>query len=117
MSTKLSRLLLLSVFLGGSAFSVALEVDSPPRRHVVEIRDFGFHPKHLVAQAGDTVVWINRDLVPHTATASDGQWDSGELNEAQSWHATMRRPGQQDYYCDFHPHMTGVIDVRADATR
>ena len=44
----------------------------PPRRHVVEIRGMAFHPAVLEIHRGDTVVWVNRDFVPHTATGTPG---------------------------------------------
>ena len=44
--------------------------DPVPQRHVVEIRGMAFHPEVLEVRRGDTVVWINRDIVPHTATAT-----------------------------------------------
>src|SRR5687768_16670336 len=49
-----------------------------PKRHVVEIRGFEFEPAILQVSAGDTVTWINRDLVPHTATAGK-EWDTGKV--------------------------------------
>lgn len=112
MSTKIFRLSLWSLLLGSAAFSPALEADSAPRRHVVEIRDFGFHPDHIRVSAGDTVTWINRDIVPHTATENRGAWDSGEIDEKQTWEVPLRRMGKHSYYCDFHPHMKAVVEVR-----
>src|SRR2546423_277336 len=44
-----------------------------------------FHPAVLTVAAGDTVVWVNRDIVPHTATATGGtKWDTGQLTHGQS---------------------------------
>jgi len=38
----------------------------------------------LSVQIGDRVTWTNLDIVPHTATTTDGSWDGGEfgLNES-----------------------------------
>jgi plastocyanin len=44
--------------------------DRVSQRHAVEIRGMAFHPEVLEIRLGDTVVWTNRDLVPHTATAT-----------------------------------------------
>jgi len=41
------------------------------RRHRVTIQGLRFTPADVVAAPGDTVVWVNRDLVPHTVTAKD----------------------------------------------
>lgn len=105
---------LFMIFLlnGETVSSQVLETASPPQRHVVEIRDFSFHPKHTVASLGDTIVWINRDVVPHTATANDRTWSSGELQEGESWEMLVGVSGVQDYSCEFHPDMEGVLEVR-----
>lgn len=50
---------------GEAVSSQVLEAATPPQRHIVEIREFSFHPKRTVASPRDTVVWINRDVVPH----------------------------------------------------
>ena len=45
--------------------------DALNQRHVVEIRNLEFTPKELTV--GDTITWINYDLVPHTVTADHGR--------------------------------------------
>ena len=109
---KSSYSILLEVFFvyAGSLASDAAQLPAP-RRHVVEIRDFGFHPKSIQVSAGDTIVWTNRDLVPHTATADDGGWSSPELAEGQSWEWRVAMDGLQNYFCEFHPHMTGSLAI------
>ena len=47
--------------------------DTLNQRHVVEIRNLEFTPKELTVVPGDTITWINYDLVPHTVTADDGR--------------------------------------------
>ena len=36
---------------------------TPARMHTIEIRGMEFHPAELTVALGDTVVWINRDVV------------------------------------------------------
>lgn len=79
------------------------------RRHVVEIRAFQFDPDTLRVAPGDTIVWINQDAVPHTATAEDGAWDSGAIAAGDSWSRVVEGTGTQSYFCTFHPTMRGVI--------
>jgi plastocyanin len=83
----------------------------PAARVVVEMRGFGFQPARVSAAIGDTVVWVNRDALPHTATAADGAWDSGELAGGQSWSRVVTEAGAVDYVCAYHPTMRGRIDV------
>ena len=82
-------------------------------RHVVEIRGMAFHPEVLQLQRGDTVVWINRDIVPHTATASKASgWDTGALSQGQSGQYVVRHQGADPYYCRLHPTMQGKLIAR-----
>ena len=107
----LGTLLLLSG-AGGLLGLPAQEPPAPAQRHVVEMRDFGFDPAQLVVAPGDTVVWINRDIVPHTTTGSDAPWDSGTLKEGDSWSLVVHTVGDYAYYCRFHPTMKGTVQVQ-----
>jgi plastocyanin len=99
--------------LGAVALGLAAACARPaPHPHTVEIRGFAYLPATLQVAAGDTVVWINRDVVPHTATRDDRLWDSGSINAEQSWRLVATSPGSQSYYCAFHPVMRGELVVR-----
>ena len=71
----------------------------------------GFAHLDLTVQAGTTVVWTNRDGVPHTTTAAEGQWDSGTLQEGQSFSFTFTEAGVFSYFCAIHPFMTAEVTV------
>jgi plastocyanin len=93
--------------------SVAERASEPePRRHVVEIEGFAFRPASLSVAPGDTVGWINRDIVPHTATDSAGTWDSGALGAGASWSLVAAAEGERSYLCTLHPSMKGRLLVR-----
>ena len=103
-----------------AALAVALApVGAAPARaateHVVDIRDMAFAPGTLTIVAGDTVTWTNSDSMPHTATSEDDAFDSGNLDEGQSFSFTFTEPGTYQYRCDYHSEMTGVIVVQAAA--
>ena len=95
-----------------AVFTQEVTTASPSQRHVVEIRDFGFYPQRIIVSTGDTIVWINRDIVPHTATTEDGTWGSKDLEEGDSWEMVVKNGGIQSYFCDFHPQMTAVMEAR-----
>ncbi|WP_282605755.1 cupredoxin family copper-binding protein [Pelagibius sp. Alg239-R121] len=80
--------------------------------HVVEIKDFIFSPKQLSVTPGDRITWINRDIVPHTATASDKSWDSGTLKTDEEWQTTVEAGMYGDYFCRFHPNMKAKLEIR-----
>lgn len=79
--------------------------------HVINIVDFRFEPDTLTVAAGDRIIWRNRDVVPHTATASDKSWDSGNLNRNEEWSMTAPAAGAVDYICAYHPSMKGRITI------
>jgi plastocyanin len=92
------------------------------RRHVVEIRGMAFHPGVLTIAVGDTVVWVNHDIVPHTATAGGGggggargrTWDTGPLQQGQDGRYVARRVGDPPYVCTLHPTMQGRLIIQAE---
>jgi plastocyanin len=82
------------------------------KTHTVTIEGMRFQPDVLAVARGDTVVWINKDLVPHTVTAPTGL-DSGTIDPGQSWRYTAgRKTGEIDYVCTFHPTMTATLRIR-----
>ena len=106
------RLIRIAAALGVlSAAACAAEAEPAPRRHVVEIVGFQFQPAALTVTPGDTVVWVNRDAVPHTATAADGAWDSGTIAAGASWSRVVEGTTEDAYTCVFHPSMTAEISV------
>lgn len=50
-----------------------------------------FDPATLTIAVGETVRWFNDDSLPHTVTAADGSWDSGNLPPGASSVASTRR--------------------------
>lgn len=84
-----------------------------PKRHVVEIHGMAFHPAVIEIHRGDTVVWVNRDFVPHTATGSRAtRWSTGRLLQEQSGRYVAQRSGEVPYFCELHPPMRGRLVVR-----
>lgn len=78
--------------------------------NAVHIDNFTFDPPQLAVKAGTTVTWTNRDDIPHTVV-SPGKFRSKALDTDDSFSFTFTAPGDYDYFCSLHPHMTGVIKV------
>lgn len=89
--------------------TLAAEALAPAKTHVVEIRQFKFYPATLTVKAGDTVIFKNLDIAPHTATAKS--WDSGNLGRNDSWSFKATAKGSFAYICAYHPAMKGTIIV------
>lgn len=81
--------------------------------HTVTIDAVSFRPATITIAPGDTVVWVNKDVVPHTSTAGvRGGFDSGTIAAGASWTRTFTTKGALAYVCQFHPTMTGTVLVR-----
>jgi plastocyanin len=81
-------------------------------RHTVTIEGVQFNPAELLVHPGDRIVWVNKDLFPHTATAADKTFDSGSIAANASWGYTVTKKGEIEYGCTFHPTMKGKIKVQ-----
>lgn len=77
----------------------------------VKIRNFKFEPANLAIAVGKTVQFINLDEEPHTATATDGTFNSKALDTDQTWSYTATKPGTYPYICSVHPFMKGTLTV------
>lgn len=75
----------------------------------VSIEDFDFEPESVTISTGDTVRWTNMDSVDHTVTGSI--FDSGTLEEGDSYEFTFTEAGTFEYYCSIHPEMEGTVTV------
>lgn len=72
-----------------------------------------FGPATAEIQSGDTIVFRNDDTVAHTATAVEGgRFDSGTMAPGSTFSYVAGRNGRISYVCQFHPGMTGTLNVR-----
>jgi plastocyanin len=76
----------------------------------IKIEKLAFTPPQVLAHVGDTVQWVNADFVAHTATARNGAWDVVIPPDATK-SVVLKADGKVDYYCKFHPNMTGQVMV------
>jgi plastocyanin len=77
----------------------------------VEIVNFAYDPDPVTVEEGGKVIWINRDSAPHTATADDGSFDTGTLDEGKLKSESFKTPGEYTYICSIHPEMQGTVVV------
>jgi plastocyanin len=76
----------------------------------VKIAQVAYSPTQISAHVGDTVEWNNNDIVAHTATARNGAWDVTIAPNGKA-SVVLKSAGTIEYYCRFHPNMTGQITV------
>ena len=82
----------------------------------VEIVDFAYDPDPVKIEEGGKVIWQNEDSAPHTATAEDGSFDTGTLEEGKLKSETFKQAGSYEYICSIHPDMHGTVEVVEDAS-
>jgi plastocyanin len=84
-----------------------------PVTHTVVISGMQFHPAELSVNKGDTVKWVNKDLVTHNVTDYPGkEWTSGPINPGSSWKKVVKK--DLNYYCSIHPAMKGKIKTQKE---
>jgi plastocyanin len=76
----------------------------------VSIDKLKFSPAEVSAHVGDTIEWVSSDFVSHTASARDKEWDVA-IPAKGTGRVTLQHAGDVDYFCRFHPTMTGRISV------
>jgi len=96
--------LLFALFWAGSGVAAATE-------YQVTIAGLKFSAPPAELHVGDVIVWRNDDIFRHTATARDKSFDI-DLPPKSEDRMTISRAGAVDFYCRFHPAMTGTLDVR-----
>ncbi|HEX5211179.1 MAG TPA: cupredoxin family copper-binding protein [Pseudolabrys sp.] len=99
------RIILVSLLLAGlhsiSAHAATIQIT---------IQNLVNMPAEASAKVGDTVEWINKDVLAHTATAKNGDWDV-MIGPNKTGRVVLKKAGTVDYYCKFHPNMTGRLIV------
>jgi YVTN family beta-propeller protein len=113
---------------GAGAMSAYLPPSTPPAGHgfaarapqpvvaragdiQIRMATFAFGPATVTVRAGQRVTWIDGDPVPHTATAKNGGWDSGQVVPGGSFTVAMTKPGTYEYFCGNHPFMQAKVIV------
>lgn len=82
---------------------------SLPQQHVIHIEAFAFQPPQIIVSPGDTIVWVNQDIVPHFLNIGEDQWQSPVIEGGQSWEMVVDQTGRFAYICVFHPKMAGAF--------
>jgi plastocyanin len=90
-----------------------LPIPSPavaaPRTHVIVIDKMKFGPIPQDVRIGDVIVWNNRDMFRHSATAK-GRFDV-DLPAGKAVKMRVTATGRFPFLCKYHPSMTGVLKV------
>jgi plastocyanin len=85
-----------------------------PAGNVVEVKvdNFSFSPQAITIKPGTTVIWTNRDDIPHTVVSDDKVFKSKVLDTDEKFSYTFDKAGNFPYFCSVHPKMTGTVIVQ-----
>jgi plastocyanin len=115
-----SSLLVFSViFFNGCSSSSEEKTPPPPESeqktapslYIVQIEQMKFLPADISVHVGDTIMWMNNDMVAHDVTEEKSNaWTSSLLQPGQSWKLVVTTGA--DYYCSIHQVMKGSFEIK-----
>jgi plastocyanin len=82
-----------------------------PRTYTVVMRQLKFGPLPAQLHKGDTIIWVNKDMFRHTATATDHSFDV-DLMPGKAGKTVLNKAGAIPFFCRYHPNMKGVLQVK-----
>ena len=99
-----------------AASGAALLLMPPPaaaaaRTYTVVIDKMKFGPLPAGLHKGDAIVWVNRDFLRHSATATDHSFDV-DLQPNKMGKTVLNKTGAIAFTCRYHPGMRGVLQVK-----
>ena len=77
----------------------------------VSVADMRFTPADIKVALGATVTWSFPDAMAHTATSTQGFWDSGVRSGGATFQLKFNSAGTYPYVCTIHPPMRGSVRV------
>ena len=93
------------------ATKTAAPAPAPSPVSIIHIKNFAYVPDKVTIHPGSTVRFVQDDETPHTVTATDKSYDSGNLNQKDSWRHTFTAEGTYTYFCAYHTYMKGTVVV------
>jgi plastocyanin len=93
-----------------AAWMLAMSIPAHAATIQITMDNLVISPAEASAKVGDTIEWINKDILAHTATARNGDWDI-TLPPKTSGSLVLTKAGTVDYYCRFHPNMKATLTV------
>lgn len=81
-----------------------------PKSDTIIISEMKYTPDNITINKGDTLVFINNDIVSHDVTEENKAWTSSELKVGDAWKTVPEKSA--NYYCSIHVVMKGAFTVK-----
>ena len=95
---------------GSSGPSKVAATPTPKPDVVVAMQQLRFAPKRVTIHKGQTVEWVDKDLVDHSVVS--GGIDSPDFAQGETWSHRFERAGVFRYHDRLNPSMKGTVVVR-----
>lgn len=99
----------LTIASAGPASAVPTKAAKPLS---IAIGGMAYSTARASVHVGDTVVWVNQDIVDHNVTEKKSALWNVSIAPGKSARVVMKKPGTYAYFCRFHPNMTAWLDVK-----
>lgn len=96
---------------GGALLLLAAQAAAAPHTYTVVIDKLKFGQVPAGLHKGDSIIWVNRDLLRHSATATDHSFDI-DLLPGKTGKTLLKKSGVIAFVCRYHPGMRGVLQVK-----
>jgi plastocyanin len=100
------RLRLIAVVLSLAAMAVPAQAATI----TIVMENLEVSPAEAAAKVGDTIELVNKDVVAHSATAKNGDFDV-MMPPKKTVTYVLKKAGIVDYYCRFHPNMKAMLKI------
>jgi plastocyanin len=102
---------LVCVASGGALLLSAPSAAAAPHTYVVVMEKLKFGPVPAQLLKGDSIIWVNRDFLRHSATAADHSFNV-DLPAGAKAKTVLTKSGAIAFVCRYHPGMRGVLQVK-----
>ena len=83
---------------------------APAQSYAITMANMSYGQIPNGVKVGDTILWVNRDTVLHTATARDHSFDL-RIAPGKTARLVVQKSGNIAFYCIFHAAMRGTLTV------
>ena len=100
-------------FIGAIAYAMlsGTSASAVPAAKQIVLGGMSITPMQLTVKTGETVEWINKDIVDHTTTEKKAAVWNVSIAPGKSAKVVMKKAGSFDYYCRYHPNMVARLIV------
>jgi plastocyanin len=93
-----------------AALALGMSVSAHAATIQITMENLVISPAETTAKVGDTVELINKDVLAHTATARNGDFDVA-MPPKKTVSYVLKKAGTVEYYCRFHPNMKATLTI------